>query len=155
MTYFNLILVMLLGWLWHGANWTFLVWGAYHGSLLAFERWRGKQSVYERLPHFARIALTFVLVLFSWVLFRSPDLTHAISYLSAMFGAARPGAASVLLSSEIYTPFHLGILMICAALSFQRAAVYDFVDSLTPAQAVALAPLFLLAIGAMFSQAFN
>jgi alginate O-acetyltransferase complex protein AlgI len=103
-TYFNLILVMLLGGLWHGAAWTFLVWGAYHGSLLAFERWRGKQSVYERLPHVARIALTFVLVLFSWVLFRSPDLSHAMSYFGAMFGAVRPAAASLLLRAEIYTP---------------------------------------------------
>ena len=43
-TYVNLALVMLLGGLWHGANWTFLVWGAYHGSLLAFERWMGKRA---------------------------------------------------------------------------------------------------------------
>jgi alginate O-acetyltransferase complex protein AlgI len=154
-TYFNLIVVMLLGGLWHGANWTFLVWGAYHGSLLAFERWRGKQSAYERLPHAARVAVTFVLVLFSWVLFRSPDLSHAISYFGAMFGAVPPAPASVLLRAEIYTPFHLCCLITCAAFSFQRAEVYDLVDNLTPAQSFALAPLLLLAIGAMFSQAFN
>ena len=43
-TYVNLIVVMLLGGLWHGANWTFVAWGAYHGILLAFERFRGKRS---------------------------------------------------------------------------------------------------------------
>ena len=51
-TYVNLIVVMLLGGLWHGANWTFVAWGAYHGILLAFERFRGKRSVYHALPHF-------------------------------------------------------------------------------------------------------
>ena len=48
-TYVNLILVMLLGGLWHGANWTFVAWGAYHGILLAFERFRGKRSAYRTM----------------------------------------------------------------------------------------------------------
>lgn len=45
-TYVNLAVVMLLGGLWHGAKWNFIVWGAYHGLLLGYERWRGKQSIY-------------------------------------------------------------------------------------------------------------
>ena len=48
-TYVNLIVVMLLGGLWHGANWTFVAWGAYHGILLAFERFRGKRSAYRAM----------------------------------------------------------------------------------------------------------
>ena len=48
-TYVNLAVVMLLGGLWHGAKWNFVVWGAYHGVLLAFERWRGKTSLYGQL----------------------------------------------------------------------------------------------------------
>ena len=57
-TYINLALVMLLGGLWHGADWTFVVWGAYHGTLLAFERWMGKKSPYDCLPRAGRIAVT-------------------------------------------------------------------------------------------------
>ena len=49
-TYVNLAVVMLLGGLWHGAKWNFVVWGAYHGLLLGYERWRGKQSLYAVLP---------------------------------------------------------------------------------------------------------
>jgi alginate O-acetyltransferase complex protein AlgI len=154
-TYLNLIIVMLLGGLWHGANWTFLVWGAYHGSVLAFERWRGKQASYGWLPRPARVTLTFLLVLFSWVLFRSPDLPHAFSYLGAMFGTTPPGTASALMAAEIYTPFHLGLLALCTALSFQPIDVYDLADSLTWVKAAALAPLFLLAIAVMFTQTFN
>ena len=72
---------MLLGGLWHGAKWNFVVWGAYHGLLLGYERWRGKQSLYEALPRAVRIGLTFVLMLFSWVLFRADNLTAAVALL--------------------------------------------------------------------------
>lgn len=154
-TYINLALVMLLGGLWHGAAWQFVVWGGYHGSLLAFERWIGKKSPYEWLPRSGRIAVTFVLVLFSWVLFRSPTLTHAISYLGAMFGATSSPAVSALLGAEIYTGYPLFIFGLCAALSFQRLEVCDWVDGLTWQRALALAPLFLIAIGTMFTQALN
>jgi alginate O-acetyltransferase complex protein AlgI len=154
-TYINLALVMLLGGLWHGANWTFLVWGAYHGSLLAFERWRGKKTLYAWMPRPARVALTFVLVLISWVLFRSPNLSHAISYLGSMFGLTTAAKSAVLLGAEIYTPYHLTILAICAGLSFQPFEVYDWVAELDWPKAFALAPLFLFAIAAMFTQAFN
>src|SRR5512137_104047 len=64
-TYLNLAVVMLLGGLWHGAKWVFVIWGAYHGALLAYERWRGKQSFYHTLPRGLRVAFTFVLMLFS------------------------------------------------------------------------------------------
>ena len=48
--YLNLMTVMLLGGLWHGASWNFVIWGAIHGSMLAFERMQGKKSAYALLP---------------------------------------------------------------------------------------------------------
>jgi len=53
-TYVNLMIVMLLGGLWHGASWNFVLWGAIHGGMLAFERSQGQNSVYRRLPRPAR-----------------------------------------------------------------------------------------------------
>ena len=154
-TYFNLALVMLLGGLWHGANWTFVAWGAYHGGLLAFERWMGKKTAYGFLPRWARVGMTFVLVLFSWVLFRSPTLGHAVSYLGSMLGATAASGASALLAAEIYTPYHVLVFAICAVLSFQPLEVCQWAEPLTWRKAVALAPLFLFSIGAMFTQKFN
>ena len=154
-TYINLAAIMLLGGLWHGANWTFVVWGAYHGSLLAFERWRGKTAPYDWLPRGARVAFTFVLVLISWVLFRSPTITAAIHYLGAMAGANSSAGPAILLGAEIYTPYSLAILGLCALLSFQRLEVYDWVERLDWPRAFALVPLFLLAIAAMFTQGLN
>ena len=154
-TYLNLAIVMILGGSWHGASWNFVVWGAYHGSILAFERWRGKETSYSWLPRGGRVAITFVLVLLSWVLFRSPNLRHALSYLGAMFALNHPGNSAALLAGEIYTPHTLTIMTVCALISFQRYEVYDWAARITWPRALALAPLFILAIMSMFTQAFN
>jgi alginate O-acetyltransferase complex protein AlgI len=83
-TYFNLMVTMLLGGLWHGANWTFVIWGAYHGLLLCLERLGGRWI--QRVPaHLARWS-TFLLVVIGWVLFRSDNLDVAGTWLSTMFG---------------------------------------------------------------------
>jgi alginate O-acetyltransferase complex protein AlgI len=72
-----------------------------------------------------------------------------------MFGWTAAAGSSALLASEIYTPHHLLVLAICAGLSFWRYEVYDFVADLNWTKALVLAPLFLLAVAAMFTQSFN
>jgi D-alanyl-lipoteichoic acid acyltransferase DltB (MBOAT superfamily) len=77
-TYRNLIVTMLLGGLWHGAAWTFVIWGAYHGTLLATERAVGIDGVRPgRLAarDLPRVIVTFHLVCVGWVLFRAPNLS--------------------------------------------------------------------------------
>ena len=154
-TYINLMIVMLLGGLWHGANWTFVVWGLYHGVLLALERMLGKKTVWTGLPAWSRMMLTFVLVLFSWVLFRSPSLDHAFQYLGAMLAVSPAGSASVLLAAQIYTPNSLTMMALCALLSFHPLEAHDWVDSLSWPRAVVLVPVFVVAVISMFTQAFN
>lgn len=84
-TYRNLLLTMAIGGLWHGANWVYMIWGIYHGALLAIERlfkdrgWTGIQN--PRL----RYVLTFLAVSIGWVFFRSPDLTTAGLWLKKCF----------------------------------------------------------------------
>ena len=88
MTYRNLFLTMLLGGLWHGANWVFLIWGGYHGLLLAVERAsKGTplSSFMVSLPLALRVVGVFLLVTIGWVFFRSPDLSFAILWLKQMF----------------------------------------------------------------------
>jgi alginate O-acetyltransferase complex protein AlgI len=75
----NLMATMILGGLWHGANWTFLLWGLLHGTALVAARlcpWR--------LPKVLGILLTFHVVCLGWILFRSPDLATAWTYLCGM-----------------------------------------------------------------------
>ena len=77
-TYVNLMTVMLLGGLWHGASWNFVLWGAIHGGMLAFERAQGKNSAYRRLPRPSASGITFVVVCLSWVFFRAKTLGQAV-----------------------------------------------------------------------------
>ncbi|MDT8264981.1 MBOAT family O-acyltransferase, partial [Roseomonas sp. DSM 102946] len=81
----NLVLTMLLGGLWHGAGWTFLVWGALHGGYLVVNHlWNGTG---RRLSPLAARALTLLAVMFAWVFFAAPGLAEAGSVLSGMAGA--------------------------------------------------------------------
>jgi alginate O-acetyltransferase complex protein AlgI len=155
-TYFNLATVMLLGGLWHGAKWNFIVWGAYHGLLLAFERSLGKQSLYARWPRPARIALTFVLMLFSWVLFRADNLSAAMAYFAAMFGMVATTGTSHLLAAELYTPLLMTVLILAAVFTFQPIQAHEW--SGRPQswrRCWLLLPLFVWALMVMGTQAFN
>ena len=117
-TYVNLAVVMLLGGLWHGAAWKFVAWGGLHGGLLAVERWRGKESLYARLPRALRIAATFLLVLGGWVFFRARDLPDALRYLGSMAGLAEVGPPASLLSGLIYQPYYLGSVALALGVAF-------------------------------------
>jgi len=155
-TYVNLAVVMLLGGLWHGAKWNFIVWGGYHGVLLAYERWRGKQSLYSRLPLPVRIAITFLLMLFSWVFFRADNLSAAFRYFGAMFGLQHAAGTSLLVAAQIYTPFSLVVLALCAGLLFQRVQAHDWsLQRQSWGRVLVLIPLFVFSLMVMVSQAFN
>ncbi|AXB45622.1 MBOAT family O-acyltransferase [Amycolatopsis albispora] len=84
-TYRNLCIVFVLTGFWHGADWTFLVWGMFHGALLIIERAFGWSAAPKaRGAMIARRALTFVLVVFGWVFFKSADLTRALNMIGHM-----------------------------------------------------------------------
>lgn len=89
--YLNLLAVMLLGGLWHGASWTFILWGGYHGLLLItyhiFRNDISKILVFSYVSYrFFSIFLTFILTTIGWVLFRAPDLETAFGVYGAMLG---------------------------------------------------------------------
>jgi len=82
--YRNLIIVFLLSGLWHGASWNFVLWGAYHGLFLVFERlFLGK--VFEKLGKFIAVPITFIIVITGWVLFRNEDLHYGLSVIKQMY----------------------------------------------------------------------
>jgi alginate O-acetyltransferase complex protein AlgI len=85
-TYANLCVTMLLGGLWHGAAWSFVFWGDFHGFLLALERAIGKRSLFWWAPRPVQQAGTFLLVLIAWVFFRAPSFDQALAVLRGMVG---------------------------------------------------------------------
>lgn len=84
-TYRNLAIVFLLTGLWHGAKWTFVAWGAYHGVLLIIERATGQRPTGDASLIPLRRALTLLAVMLGWVLFRADSFPHALGYLQALF----------------------------------------------------------------------
>jgi D-alanyl-lipoteichoic acid acyltransferase DltB (MBOAT superfamily) len=87
--YVNLFLTMLLGGIWHGAGWTFVMWGALHGTYLCLNHaWLGlrKKLAWPALPKPLAIAVTFLAVLVGWVYFRAHDFASANRMLASMTG---------------------------------------------------------------------
>ena len=81
----NLFIVMLLGGLWHGAAWTFVLWGIYHGVLLGLHAmWRHADA--RRLPALVAVPGTLLLVIVGWVLFRAHSVPQALDLYAAMAG---------------------------------------------------------------------
>ena len=85
-TYVNLMLVMLLGGLWHGANWTFVLWGAWHGGILALERYLSSLKLWRPLPAWLAIPKTMFFVIVGWVTFRAMDVESSFSMYAGMVG---------------------------------------------------------------------
>jgi D-alanyl-lipoteichoic acid acyltransferase DltB (MBOAT superfamily) len=90
LTYRNLFLTMLLGGLWHGAAWTFVLWGALHGTGLVIEHALGGKL---RLPAWLRWAITFNFVVVGWMLFRAQSLSDFVTLLGRL---TAPGSATLL-----------------------------------------------------------
>lgn len=94
----NIYIVWIISGLWHGANWTFVCWGLYHGTLLVVYNFLGINSKYNNvvaygriLPNFrefSQMLLTFSLVVVGWIIFRSQSMTEALSFLSSIFSAS-------------------------------------------------------------------
>jgi alginate O-acetyltransferase complex protein AlgI len=83
-TYRNLMITMLLGGLWHGAAWTFLLWGGIHGAALSAERFARERLGGFRPPAWAAWLVTFHVVCVAWVFFRAPDLDTAFGVLGGL-----------------------------------------------------------------------
>jgi alginate O-acetyltransferase complex protein AlgI len=83
--YFNLVLVFFLCGLWHGASWNFIIWGAFHGVFLVFERIKFGQKFLNLLPEILQNFYTIFVVMIGWVFFRSVDLRYSTGFLQTMF----------------------------------------------------------------------
>jgi alginate O-acetyltransferase complex protein AlgI len=140
-TYRNVMVTMLLGGLWHGAAWTFVLWGAYHGALLWADRLvesvRGGREA--RLPRAVRQVITFHLVCAGWILFRSPDVATLRSLVERL-GTA--GFASSLQASQALIALTLAAL---AHVSTQTGSVRRALNQVPPwAQGLAYAAIAIL-----------
>jgi alginate O-acetyltransferase complex protein AlgI len=154
-TYVNLGVTMLLGGLWHGAAWNFVIWGAYHGALLALERRVGEERLYGWLPRPLRVAVVFVLVLFSWVLFRAVDLTAALDYFARLFGFAHVHAPAALLPALLRAPYLVSTLLAAAVVTWAAPQTWTWTRQLSPARLASAGGLLVLVLAVLAVQDYN
>ncbi len=156
-TYVNLIVTMVLGGLWHGANWTFVIWGALHGVALAVHRLltRGASGKTTQEPftwwrYGLGVFLTFHFVVGAWVFFRASSLAQA----ELMFGRLVEGSTYMPnLPWQIWAVLAAGLLTHWAPERWYQATLRTFADLPAPLQALALGYMALILQGMAMADA--
>ena len=122
--YTNLLLCFFLCGLWHGASWTFVIWGLYHGLFLIFDKifWLDFQ---KSLPRVFNNLVNFLLIMIGWGIFRAESLAHASFYLPALLGLSPSEGTFIYLNGNVQVSIIVG-LAICF-----RAAIPGFERALT------------------------
>lgn len=149
-TYVNLMLTMLLGGFWHGANWTFVIWGAWHGGLLALERYWRERNPDPTLPRPVAVAWTLLLVMIGWVFFRAPTVSAAFDMLAAMAGLSG-WEMSPALAWQV-APERVLVMVLGGVLAFAMPWLREKTKGRSR---LLLIPLFLWAVATLSSQAFT
>ena len=118
--YWNIFVTFLISGIWHGANWTFIVWGCMHGVCQIFEKMLGLQKLKSGngFIKFGRILITFLLVNFAWIFFRMPTLGDALGVIGHIFDVHQSMALEV-------TSKHVFLLMIVGTLILVLKDVRD------------------------------
>ncbi|HKJ78661.1 MAG TPA: MBOAT family O-acyltransferase, partial [Prolixibacteraceae bacterium] len=104
--YFNLWFVFLASGLWHGASWSFVIWGAYHGLFLVLER-SFLKKFYDKIGKLVSTLITFFIVIIGWVFFRVEQVSEAFLYLKRMFSFNFNNSSSF--DSEFYVFFSIAV----------------------------------------------
>ncbi len=158
-TVINRILVFFLSGLWHGANFTYILWGLWHGGLMMFER-LCKIDVLEKKRTWRPLLRLYTLlcVAFGFVMFRAPDITHGFSFLGAMlsFGG---NPADMTGYFDPYTCLMLacGVLFSAPLLPAlrQKAVAHGHETAYNTLSGIVCIPLYLLCVMTLASSAFN
>ncbi len=151
----NIGIVMLLGGLWHGASWNFVIWGGLHGAYLGIERTMGKRPIYFVLPYPLRILITFILVMIAWVFFRSDTLSGALSYLKSMFGLSAVPETSLLIGGLLYTPYNLLAVGIAGLIVWFAPQSWDWSREISRAKVLLIIMVFSLTVAVLSVQSYN
>jgi D-alanyl-lipoteichoic acid acyltransferase DltB (MBOAT superfamily) len=110
-TYFNLFITFVISGLWHGANWTFVIWGAIHGFFQVMERLFNELKV-PKMPKFFNILFVFTVTCFAWVFFRAITVKDAFHIISTVF--TNPGSSMHIGDIGIFAFSIFGIIILIA-----------------------------------------
>ncbi|MCK4704536.1 MAG: MBOAT family protein [Gammaproteobacteria bacterium] len=164
--YSNLLIVFLLTGIWHGASWNFILWGLFHGVFLASEH-RGFSKVLTNTATPVQHLYTLFVVLTSWVLFRSDNLTQAMDYYYSMLNFSNWNTTSFqyqqVLSGEFIYVFIAGIILSMPVYLWLKKTAIQYADDnklmsvllLSTPKVILLSSLLLLSILKVASSTYN
>lgn len=156
--YFNLWFVFLASGLWHGASWSFVIWGAYHGIFLVLER-SFFLKVLEKIGKFPSTILTFIIVVIGWVFFRVEKVGDAFTFIKRMFSFDFKGVPS--LGVEFYTFLFIAVFFAFFTYTNKGKSIQDniYFNTYPKRRHVAVAAiallLLMLSISSITSFGFN
>jgi alginate O-acetyltransferase complex protein AlgI len=151
-TYVNLMLVMLIGGLWHGASWNFVLWGGGHGAWLAMERMISRRSKWRPPPVVSMVA-TFVGVSLLWVLFRADSLDSAVDYYRSLLPG--DGGRDGLVGAAIGNAYLVTSMVAAGLVVFAAPPAWQITQHIGPVKALFLLIIFLASIALLSSQSYN
>lgn len=156
--YLNLWIVFVLSGIWHGAAWTFLIWGAWHGLFLMLDK-MFLENTTKKLSAFITIPTTFLLVVIGWVFFRGESLSQSWNFLTTMFS---PSSQSTALLSDFLTNRATFMFIIALIISFLPALpLFKYIEKkwnnmpTTTIQSALIILLFFLSTISLFNTNFN
>lgn len=107
-TYSNLLIVFFLCGLWHGASWTFVIWGLYHGLFLILER-GGLGRIVGKLPLLVQQCYALLVIMIGWVFFRAESLGQAVNYITSLGNFSTPAYLDAKLFAAMNVEFYLAL----------------------------------------------
>lgn len=163
-TYQNIVITMVLGGLWHGANWTFILWGFLHGGFMVIERLltNGDENT-QPWPKIISLPLTFIIIMMGWVLFRASDIKNALSIYVGMIGKNGFYLSDTIqwqITNLQYFTLVIAYIIIFAVpflmhTGNKRACIKTWAYELSFAKQAIVAILFIIAISKLISQSFS
>ena len=136
-TVLNRIIVFFLTGLWHGANWTFILWGLFHGFFLLLEEF---VPLIKKLPKVLRHIYTLLAVTVGFVVFRADTIGEAVLYIGQMFGGFDFSAGAMSFAIQALTPYFIAMLLVaivcCGPLAklTERVSSWEEKETLTPTE---------------------
>lgn len=153
---FNLFVVWFLTGIWHGANWTFIIWGIMYFVLISIEKLVGFEKKFNKL-FFIKHIYTMFFVILGWVIFRASNITEAFSYMGKMFGVR----ASGIFDAYFYLNIVENFIFIIVATIFS-APIYKIINEkvkenklIAPIYVMGMLILFIVAISYILKGAYN
>jgi alginate O-acetyltransferase complex protein AlgI len=131
--YFNLLVVFLISGLWHGANWTFILWGLWHALFRILEQKIEPTRFYQKIPSTIKWIITLIIVVFSRAIYRSVDINQAIQYFGLMLGIGRHSSENIILSWTYFLnkrTLLIGLIGIYGSTMFGKSKIYAWWKSL-------------------------